>query len=103
MCLQVIDGLQTYYAITKLGANELNPIVNYFMTKMGVGFGLIAVKMFVLILLAFLAILFRLDNPHLEQLHKSKFIAFCITFSTIFYLFLVGYMAYSIMLILQSP
>ena len=103
MCLQIIDGLQTYYAITKLGDNELNPIVNHIMMQMGVGFGLIAVKMCVLILLIFLAIVCGPNIPYLEYVHKSKFLALSLTIINIIYIFVVGYGIYSIISILKSP
>ncbi len=44
MCLQVMDGILTYYALTKLNYIELNPLVNYLILKMGIGPALIVAK-----------------------------------------------------------
>ena len=103
MYLQIIDGLQTYYAITKLGDNELNPIVNHIMMQMGVGFGLIVVKMCTLILLTFLAIVCGPNTPYLEYVHKSKFLALSLTIINIIYLFVVGGGIYQIIVSFKSP
>ncbi len=35
VALQVLDGVTTYYAMTKLNAKEANPVARYLMDKIG--------------------------------------------------------------------
>jgi len=91
LCIfQIIDGATTYVMVGNGLANEMNPIVAYFMEQFGNGLGLIIPKFIVMLLGCFLIIKYW-SRKSIRVVSKAiTFIYFIVACLNLFYMITMG-------------